>query len=155
MAQTDITRKMLSIIRENSARGTKLITEDETLTTTKEYTIKPNDSQFADVRNSQIEKIIQTVGEQVEFDDDALIYYPQNKDIVLTGFIKSINLSFQFRNSDPSGYGCYLLKAESLPLTDNNYRTIGKIKDAYENWKSALTSDGDLMKRLFDAANQQ
>lgn len=145
---------MLSVIRENKVRETKLITEQDT-TLTKEYTITPKDSQFADVRTSQIEKIIQTVGEQVEFEDNALIFYPQNKDLVLTGFLKSINLSFQFRCSDPSGYGCYILKAESLPLTDNNYRTIGKIKDAYENWKSALTSDGDLMKRLFDAASQQ
>lgn len=153
MNSRDITKKMLAVIRENQNKKTTLLTEDTT-TTQKELVITPKTPQFADVRASQIEKIIQTVGENVDFDDNALIFYPSNKDMTLTGKITSLNLIFQFRYADRSGYGCYILETNSLPLTDNNYRTIGKLKDAYENWRASLVSDGDLMKRLLDTANQ-
>jgi hypothetical protein len=155
MNSRDITKKMLTVIRENQNKKTTLLTEEDTTTSTKkEFPITSKTPQFADVRASQIEKIIQTVGENIDFEDNALIFYPSNKDMTLTGNITSLNLMFQFRYADRSGYGCYILQANSVPLTDNNYRTIGKLKDAYENWRASLTSDGDLMKRLFDAANQ-
>lgn len=147
-----ITRKMLSVIRENKKHDTNLLKEETTQR--KEFPITPKTQQFADIRASQIEKVIQTVGENIEFDDNALIYYPANKDMTLTGKITSLNLMFQFRYADRSGYGCYILQANSLPLTDNNYRTVGKLKDAYENWRASLTNDGDLMKRLSDASNE-
>ena len=70
-----------------------------------------------------------------------------NKDLVLTGKINSLNLAFQFRYNDPSGDGCYLW-ANALQLTDTNNRTIGKIRDAFINWKNALIQDGDLIERL-------
>ena len=102
---------------------------------------------FGDVRTSQEDSLIKTVGEQVVLDDDALLYYPDANDLVLNGQIPSLNLSFQFRYNDPSGSGVYIY-ANGLQLTDENSRTIGKIRDAFVNWKQVLVQDGDLMDKL-------
>ena len=65
------------------------------------------------------------------------MYYPENKDLVLTGKINALNLAFQFRYNDPSGDGCYIW-ANALQLTETNNRTIGKVRDAFVNWKNSL-----------------
>ena len=58
-----------------------------------------------------------------------------------------MNLTFQFRYNDPSGQGVYVW-AEALQLTEENTRTIGKLRDAFSNWKDSITQDGDLMDKL-------
>lgn len=113
----------------------------------KSFVIKKNDSKFADVRQTQESSIVKTVGEGVEFDENALVYYPENKDLVLTGKVGSLNLVFQFRYNDPSGDGCYIW-ASALQLTETNNRTLGKVRDAFLNWKNALIQDGDLMSMM-------
>lgn len=148
-----ITRKMLSVIRENNEKNTNktLITENESV---KSFPITKNTPQFGDVRTSQEEALIKTIGESIELDDNALVYYANNKDLVLTGKINSLSLSFQFRFNDPSGDGCYIW-ANSLQLTDTNNRTLGKIRDAFVNWKNALVQNGDLMSKLHQAVTQE
>ena len=67
--------------------------------------------------------------------------------MTLSGKITSLNLTFQFRYNDPSGQGVYVW-AEALQLTEENTRTIGKLRDAFSNWKDSITQDGDLMDKL-------
>lgn len=135
-------RKMLSLIRESneSKDGAMVITK--------------NSPQLADVRKSQEDAIVQTIGTNVEFATNALIYYPDNKDLVLNGKIPSLNLTFQFRFNDPSGEGCYVW-ANALQFTDTNSRTLGKIRDAFVNWKATLIQDGDLMDRLYKLSTKE
>lgn len=143
-----ITRSMLSVIRE-SVGGKQLLNEGAS-----SLPITTNTPQFADVREAQEEAIIKTIGENVEFDDKSLVFYAKNKDLVFTGKIPPLNITFQFRYNDPSGDGCYIW-ANALQLTETNNRTVGKIRDAFVNWKNTLVQDGDLFKRLSQAVNEQ
>lgn len=60
----------------------------------------------------------------------------------------------QFRYNDPSGDGCYIW-TDGLQLTETNTRTIGKIRDAFANWKDSLTQNGDLMEKLKKYARKE
>jgi Mg2+ and Co2+ transporter CorA len=40
-----------------------------------------------------------------------------------------------------------------MQLSETNARTIGKVRDAYMNWRNSITSDSDLMEKLKKAAN--
>jgi hypothetical protein len=114
----------------------------------KAVVIAKNNPNFGDVRVSQEESLIKTVGESVDLGEDALKYYPDRKDLVLDGKINALNLAFQFRYNDPSGDGCYIW-VEGLQLTETNSRTLGKIRDAFMNWKNVLLENGDLMEKLY------
>ena len=113
----------------------------------KSYEIRKNTPQFGDARVNQEAMLKKTVGENVTLEDGALKYYPNANDLTLSGKITSLNLSFQFRYNDPSGQGVYIW-AEALQLTEENTRTIGKLRDAFSNWKDNITQDGDLMDKL-------
>jgi hypothetical protein len=113
----------------------------------KSFPITKKTPQFGDVRVSQEEALLKTIGEQIKLDDDSLLYYPDAEDLVLNGEVKSLNTSFQFRFNDPSGQGVYIW-ADGLQLTEENSRTLGKIRDAFLNWKQGLVQDGDLMDKL-------
>lgn len=117
------------------------------------FPIKKSTPQFGDVRVSQEDTIKKTVGENIILSDDALLYYPDADDMTLDGKIGALNLKFQFRYNDPSGDGCYIW-ADGLQLTDSNSRTLGKIRDAFANWKDSLTQNGDLMNKLKKAAEK-
>ena len=82
------------------------------------------------------------------------MFYPNALDMTLTGKIPHLNISFQFRYEDPSGDGVYVW-ANALQLTETNERTLGKIRDAFMNWKDGITEDGDLMDKLKKAAEDQ
>lgn len=111
------------------------------------FTITKKTPQFGDVRTSQEEALLKTIGEQIKLNDDSLIYYPNADDLVLNGEIPSMNTTFQFRLNDPSSEGIYIW-SEALQLTDSNTRLLGKVRDAYLNWKQTLVQDGDLMDKL-------
>lgn len=151
----NITRKMLTVIRESNTNKTNksLIIEDSKKEVNS-FAITKNTPKFGDVRESQEQALIKTIGESIELDENALVYYGKTKDLVLTGKINSLSLTFQFRFNDPSGDGCYIW-ANSLQLTDTNNRTLGKIRDAFVNWKNALIQDGDLMAKLHQAVSQE
>ena len=118
-----------------------------------EFPINKHTPQFGDVRKSQEDALIKTIGESIELSDKALIYYPNDKDLVLNGKINSLNIAFQFRYNDPSGDGCYIW-SNGLQLTDANSRTLGKVRDAFLNWKQSLVQNGDLMEKLYQAATK-
>jgi hypothetical protein len=40
-------------------------------------------------------------------------------------------------------------------LTDTNNRTLGKVRDAFVNWKNTLIQDGDLMAKLHQAVTKE
>jgi hypothetical protein len=111
------------------------------------FPITKKTPQFGDVRVSQEEALLKTIGEQIKLNDDSLVYYPDADDLVLNGEIPSMNTTFQFRLNDPSSEGLYIW-SEALQLTDSNTRLLGKIRDAYLNWKQTLVQDGDLMDKL-------
>jgi hypothetical protein len=41
-----------------------------------------------------------------------------------------------------------------MQLSETNARTIGKIRDAYMNWRDSITQDGDLMEKLKQASQR-
>ena len=133
---SDITRKMLSLIRESNETSKK-----------NKFVIKKNTPMFGDVRTSQEENIFKTIGERVDLEDDALVYYSADKRLVLTGKIGNLNIAFQFVYNDSNGEGCYIW-ANELQLTDQNERVLGKIRDAFVNWKQGLNKDVDFMTKL-------
>lgn len=111
------------------------------------FPITKSTPQFGDVRTSQEEALLKTIGEQIKLNDDSLIFYPNADDLVLNGEIPSMNTTFQFRLNDPSSEGLYIW-SDALQLTDSNTRLLGKIRDAYLNWKQTLVQNGDLMDKL-------
>lgn len=136
------------ILMEEAVNKKKALTEEDlSKTHSKSLTIKKSTPQFGDIRVSQEEAIKKTVNDNVTFLDDALKYYPDADDMTLNGKIPSLNLSFQFRYNEPSGNGCFIW-CEATQLTDVNTRAIGKISDAFGNWKDSITQEGDLMEKL-------
>jgi transcriptional/translational regulatory protein YebC/TACO1 len=118
------------------------------------FDITKDTPQFGDVRTSQESAIRKAINDNVKFGDKALKYYPKAEDMTLDGKIPSLNLSFQFRYNDPSGDGCYVW-TEAMQLTETNARTLGKIRDAFSNWKDSITQDGDLMEKLKKASQNK
>jgi transcriptional/translational regulatory protein YebC/TACO1 len=118
------------------------------------FDITKSTPQFGDVRTSQESAIRKAINDNVKFSEKALKYYPKADDMTLDGTIPSLNLSFQFRYNDPSGDGCYVW-TEAMQLTDTNARTLGKIRDAFSNWKDSITQDGDLMEKLKKASQNK
>ncbi len=118
------------------------------------FEITKDTPQFGDVRTSQESAVRKAINDNVKFGEKALKYYPKAEDMTLDGKIPSLNLSFQFRYNDPSGDGCYVW-TEAMQLTDTNARTLGKIRDAFSNWKDSITQDGDLMEKLKRASEKK
>ena len=69
-------------------------------------------------------------------------YYPADGDVVLSGVIRDMNTSFQFRYKDSSGNGCYIW-VESLQLSDDVIRRLSIIHGVFKNWKDDLTKAED------------
>jgi transcriptional/translational regulatory protein YebC/TACO1 len=134
----------------------KILTEEEEVddSHSDSFNITKNTPQFGDVRTSQEEAIRKAINGNVQFEENALKYYPKADDMTLNGKIPSLNLDFQFRYNDPSGDGVYVW-TDAMQLTDTNARTIGKIRDAFSNWKDSITQDGDLMEKLKKAAENK
>ena len=118
------------------------------------FEIRPNTPQFGDVRTSQEDVLKKTIGENIMLDEGALKYYPDSDDMTLEGKIRTLNMEFQFRYNDPSGDGVYVW-TEAMQLTETNTKTLGKIRNAFLNWKDSITQDGDLMTKLKKAANKE
>jgi hypothetical protein len=118
------------------------------------FEIRPNTPQFGDVRTSQEDVLKKTIGENIMLDEGALKYYPDSDDMTLEGKIRTLNMEFQFRYNDPSGDGVYVW-CEAMQLTETNTKTLGKIRNAFLNWKDSITQDGDLMAKLKKAANKE
>lgn len=136
------------LMKEAVENKKKVLTEEEIDDGHKKrFVIKKDTPQFGDVKISQEEAIKKTINDNVKFDTDSLVYYPDADDMTIDGKIPSLNLKFQFRFSDPSGDGCYVW-CDSTQLTESNARTFGKIRDAFSNWHDSIVEDGDLMDKL-------
>ena len=145
---------------DNADLKKKVITEDVDVESSevevpkgKKFPINKSTPQFGDVREMQESDLVKTIGERVELGDDALVYYLDAEDLVLTGKIKALNVAFQFRYNDPSGDGCYIW-TNALQMTDKNSKTISKIKDAFDIWSQKIDEDGDLMEKLKKEASK-
>jgi hypothetical protein len=131
----------------------KVLTEEEQVDDehSNSFDIDKDTPQFGDLRTSQEEAIRKTLNTNVQFEGNALKYYPKADDMTLDGKIPSLNLKFQFRYNEPSGQGCFVW-ADALQLTNENVRTVGKINDAFNNWKDSITNEPDLMNKLKKAS---
>lgn len=118
------------------------------------FEIRPNTPQFGDVRTTQEDVLKKTIGENITLEEGALKYYPDSDDMTLDGKIRTLNMEFQFRYNDPSGDGVYVW-CEAMQLTETNTKTLGKIRNAFLNWKDSITQDGDLMVKLKKAATKK
>lgn len=133
--------------------------EKKTLNEEEYLTIDKNTPQFGDIRTSQEEQLRKTIGDNITFESDALKFYPAlngdkgKQDLTLTGKINALNIAFQFRYQDSSSDGCYIW-CNALQLTEENTRTVGKIRDAFENWKQSIIEDADLINKLTMAATR-
>ena len=127
--------------------------EDEKESTSDGYVISKNTPQFGDIRISQEEALIKTIGENIELEENALVYNPNDKTLTFSGKITSMNVIFQFKYNDPSGEGCYIW-VNGLQLTETNQRTLGKIRDGFLNWKSSLIQNSDLLQKIDKAATE-
>lgn len=132
----------------------KKLNEETDSKSEKEFVITKSTPQFGDVYTSQEETLKKTIGEAIDLGEKALVFYPKTKDLVLSGKIKSMNVAFQYRFSDPSGDGIYIW-ANGLQLTESNSRTLGKVRDAFVNWKQALVQNGDLLDKLYKVATKE
>jgi hypothetical protein len=134
----------------------KILTEEEQTDDdhSKSFEISKDTPQFGDLRTSQEEAIRKALNTNVQFEDNALKYYPKADDMTLDGKIPTLNLKFQFRYNDPSGDGVYVW-ASALQLSETNARTIGKIRDAFANWRDGITNEADLMAKLKKAAESE
>lgn len=127
----EITKKMLRLINEstNANQGQDSIPVTD-------------EPKFGNkTLSTQIKSFKDVIKGNVEFGDNPLIYYPNDKDLVFAGTITDLNnLKWQFRLNDPSGDGCYIW-VEALQLSEDNLRKINLIKNYYTNWKNKLLSD--------------
>ena len=144
------------LMEEAMKKKTTLNEEDEKVDNDHKRTLSISKStpQFGDVFTSQVEQIRKAISDNVTFEEKSLKYYPDADDLTLDGKIPSLNLKFQFRYNDPSGAGCYVW-GDAMQLTDSNARTLGKIRDAFSNWKDSITQDSDLMEKLKKASQRE
>lgn len=151
-----LTRSMILMNEAVEDNKKKILTEEDSGDESHEnyFEIRPNTPQFGDVRTSQEEILKKTIGENITLDEGALKYYPDSDDMTLEGKIRTLNMEFQFRYNDPSGDGCYIW-CEAMQLTETNTRTLGKIRNAFSNWKDSITQDGDLIQKLKKAATRE
>jgi hypothetical protein len=171
MKERDIIKKMVNTIKEEQTKAinSKLpdlpvcesVEKDNFLTRAKilmeeaeganksseAFPISKTTPQFGDVRVSIEDALKKTVGEQVKLEDDALKFYPDTEDLVLNGVIPTLNLTFQFRYQDPSGEGIYVW-TDALQFSESNSRTLGKLRNAFLNYKNSIVNDGDLIQKL-------
>ena len=143
-------------LMERAIREKKKINEEisnDTEHNGKGFVIKSNDTQFGNLRNSQEDNLRKTLGE-VELEDDALVYYPDEDNVVMNGMINGLGIKFTYKLNDKTGDGCYVTMADTQ-LSDANTKTIEKIRAAFQNWKNSFVEDGTIMKDLKQAAERK
>lgn len=73
---------------------------------------------------------------------NAMLYYPVNDSVTLTGVIPDLNdasFVFKYRGNDA---GCYVW-LNKLKLDEEKIRTLSVINTTYENWKNELNNASD------------
>lgn len=151
----DIMKGMISKIGEhNKAKHhlKKLIRENDE--STRNEIVVTDDSKFGDgTLSSQKQNIINGLNSNINFEEDALIYYPNEKDLTFSGEINDMsNLRFQFRLNDPSGNGCYIW-VTGLQLTDDNLKKVSLIKNLFLNWKDYWVKNSKLLYSFGEETN--
>ena len=139
MCRTSQERNILQEMQDNENAGKYLI-------------IKNDSPQFGSLRQSMESTLRKTIGD-ITIKDDALKYYPDMNDVTLDGFISGVNIKFQFRLYEPSGVGVFITCAD-LQLSEENSKTIQKIRAAFLNWKNSFVEDDSIMKDLQNAARK-
>lgn len=123
----------------------RLNEELETATSTNnnggEVKIPQNDPYFIELKNN----LIKFVG-QVNTDENSLIVYPSDNDVVFNGVIVGMNnLKFQYRYNDQSG-GLYIW-GDSVLLTKDAADKLGKLVILKEQWEDYWSENIDNYKK--------
>ena len=124
--EDDIARKMLNRMKMLKEDFENQSTNNEQ--PKKEVKIPQNDPYFVELKNN-FNKFVGGVAT----DDNSLIVYPADNDVVFNGVISSMNgLKFQFRYNDQSG-GLYMW-ADSALLNKDNVSKLNKLVVLKDQW---------------------
>lgn len=109
----------------------------------------PNDVKFGQTVKALTDVIRQQLNSSnISFGDKPLLYYPNDKDLVMNFNIKDMNnMIVQFRLNDMNGQGCYI-SCDNMTLNDDNVKRIQGVKYAYDSWKETLIKDDSIIKEL-------
>lgn len=90
--------------------------------------------------SGQKKAISSALQSNINFDDNCLIFYPNDNDIVFSGTIADLNgLKWQFRFNDPSGTGCYIWTGNGpIQLNNNTMDKLNKLSGYYKNWRQDI-----------------
>jgi hypothetical protein len=133
--EDDFSRKMLiRMKRLNEEFETAATSETEESTELNkgksEVKIPQNDPYFAELKNN----FNKFVG-PVQTDENSLIVYPNDNDVVFNGMLISMNnLKFQFRYNDQSG-GLYIW-GDSVLLNKENAGKLSKLVVLKDQWET-------------------
>ena len=122
ISEDEFTRKYFRKIRN--------INENYNQTSEQDSVVIPRDDEKL---NEFVNNITKFVGE-LKIDDNAMIVYPKQGDVIFNGIITDMNnLKFQFRYNDQSG-GLYIW-ADSTLLTKEIADKLSKLVMIREQWK--------------------
>jgi len=154
MSEFDISREMISKIRESEERHSKRTLNEE------EKKEKPiaitNDPKFGEnVLKNQIEVFKTTVHSGAKFgteneenpESNPLVYYPESGNLVFSGSIPTLSgLKFQYSLNDVTN-APYIF-VDGLALTDDVMMTLRKMSGHFKNWKEEFLAATDLLEKL-------
>lgn len=149
----DLTKSMLSQIRENKDGFKGILTEAED----KEDIIPiTNDPKFGqEVLKNQIDAFKKAVSGGAKFasenaedaESNPLVYYPKTGNLVFSGSIPSLSdLKFQFSLNDVTN-APYIF-VDGLAITEDVATLINKLRGYYLNWKDEWQASTDLLDKL-------
>lgn len=149
----DLTKSMLSQIRENKDGFKGILTEAEG----KEDIIPiTNDPRFGqEVLKNQIDAFKKAVSGGAKFasenaedaESNPLVYYPKTGNLVFSGSIPSLSdLKFQFSLNDVTN-APYIF-VDGLAITEDVATLINKLRGYYLNWKDEWQASTDLLDKL-------
>lgn len=86
-----------------------------------------------------------SAGDENNPEESPLIYFPDNGNLIFSGRIR--NIKWQFVLKDESGEGCYIW-CDKLQLTEENSKTLFKLRGFYKNWCDSWRREGASLDKL-------
>ena len=154
--------------KENTIQNTKYLTES--VDQTASAIAITDDPKFGDnVLSNQITQFRTSVESSAQFSkanpenpsESPLIYIPNEKNIVFTGTIPTLNnLKWQFVLNSTSNNGCFVWTDENLP-TENSHLSLNKdtlmilnkLQGFYRNWCEQWRQSAKELEQLGNADN--
>jgi hypothetical protein len=149
----DLTKRMIQQMNFYNKPRRKSLIRENSENTPNELIITDDPKFGQETLTTQKQNLINGLNSNISFKEDALIYYPNEKDLTFTGEINDMsNLRFQFRLNDPSGNGCYIW-VTGLQMSDDNLKKINLIKSLFLNWKDYWVKNSKLLDSFVEQTN--